>query len=72
MLTLEAKRDIPKRDGAAVRYSERRAWDVRRTVQLPDTVDSEQIEASFDDGVLTLRLPKKPQAQPRSIEIRVS
>jgi HSP20 family protein len=45
---------------------------VRRTVQLPDTVDSEQIEASFDDGVLTLRLPKKPQAQPRSIEIRVS
>jgi HSP20 family protein len=72
ILTLEAKRDIPKRDGAVARYTERRAWDVRRSVQLPETVDSEQIEAAFSDGVLTLRLPKKPEAKPRNIEIRVS
>lgn len=72
VLTLEARREVPKQERGTVRYSERRPWELRRSVQLPDSVDTERIDAALTDGVLTLRLPKKAEAQPRSIAIRVS
>jgi HSP20 family protein len=36
---------------------------------LPDTVDDEKLTACLADGVLTLRVPKSPKAQPRKIPI---
>jgi HSP20 family protein len=36
---------------------------------LPDTVDDEKLTACLADGVLTLRVPKLPKAQPRKIQI---
>lgn len=36
---------------------------------LPDTVDADQLSASLSDGVLSLRVPKHPKAQPRKIQI---
>ena len=42
----------------------------RRTVTLPIEVDAAQAEATFENGVLRLRLPKAEQAKPRKIEIR--
>lgn len=41
----------------------------QRTLRLPPTVDAEHAEANFEHGVLTLRLPKKPEARARSIKI---
>jgi HSP20 family protein len=41
-----------------------------RTFVLPNTVDPDKIEAQFDNGVLTVRIPKSERARPR--EIRVS
>ena len=44
----------------------------KRSFTLPKTVDSEQIVATYTDGVLGLALPKKEEAkpkEPRSIEI---
>jgi HSP20 family protein len=40
-----------------------------RTLTLPDGVDVDSIEASFDKGVLEVRIPKPEQRQPRRIEI---
>ena len=43
-----------------------------RSFDLPDTIDTEQIKASYENGILKLSLPKKPEAktQPqRNIEI---
>jgi HSP20 family protein len=40
-----------------------------QSVHIPAPVDSDQIEAHFDSGVLTLRLPKAEQARARKIEI---
>jgi len=40
-----------------------------RVFWLPTTVDAEQIQASFTDGVLELRLPKSPAAKPKRISV---
>lgn len=40
-----------------------------RSVQLPGDIDSNAIKASFDNGVLTIDLPKSPTVQPRKIPI---
>lgn len=41
-----------------------------RTVPLPETVDSENIDAHLKNGILTLTLPKKAEAKPRKIEVK--
>ena len=55
----------------ATRYfrRERRFGTLSRRISLPETVDSEQVNATLADGVLTLRLPKTQKTLPRKIEI---
>jgi HSP20 family protein len=48
--------------------SDRRAF--TRSLKLPDDVDGQNIEASVDNGLLTLVLRRHPDAQPRRIEIK--
>lgn len=40
-----------------------------RAFTLPDVVDADHMSAELADGVLTIRVPKKPQAKPRRIQI---
>lgn len=44
----------------------------RRSLSLPVAIDADQVEASYADGVLTLSLPKVPEAQPRYIPVKPS
>ena len=37
---------------------------------LPKDIDKDNIKATFKNGVLTLELPKTPEAKPRSIEVK--
>jgi HSP20 family protein len=41
-----------------------------RRFQLPTDIDAEKIEASHADGVLTIVIPKRAEARPRTIEIK--
>lgn len=41
-----------------------------RSVRLPQPVSADQVEAAYEHGVLTLNLPKAPEAQPRMIPVR--
>lgn len=50
--------------------AERASGSFERVVRLPEHVDGERIEATFDRGVLTISVPKSASAQPRKIEIR--
>jgi HSP20 family protein len=43
-----------------------------RSFTLPNTVDAENVKASYDAGVLQVELLKKPEAKPRQIKIGVS
>lgn len=40
------------------------------TLNLPHWVDADHVEARFEDGVLTLYLPKVEEARPKHIAIR--
>ena len=54
-------------------FSERRYGTFERKFQLPETVKQDAIAATYENGVLTLSLPKKPEAQkpePRQIKIK--
>jgi len=51
---------------------ERRYGQFARSFVLPETVDSNGIDADMKDGVLTLRLAKKAAEQPRKISVKAS
>jgi hypothetical protein len=49
---------------------ERRYGAFRRSITLPAQVQAEQIEASFDNGVLQILVPKMEGAKPKRIQVR--
>jgi HSP20 family protein len=65
-------------EGRAERSGEESGWLVReisrgtvmRTVTLPTGLEAEKAEATFEHGVLRLRIPKAEQVKPRQIQIR--
>jgi HSP20 family protein len=42
-----------------------------RSFSLPTTVNTEQVKATFADGVLTITLPMRDEAKPRQIQVQV-
>lgn len=56
----------------AYRRMERWQGKWARTIQLPEKVDSEGMNATLDNGVLFLRVPKAPEGQPRHVPVTVS
>jgi HSP20 family protein len=59
----------PPREGFA--YNDRPAGKFERAVLLPETIDPGSIDATLAEGVLQVRLSKKPEAQPQPIPIKV-
>ena len=43
-----------------------------RSFALPNTVDPNRIRAEFNNGLLTVTLPKREEAQPKQIEVNVT
>jgi HSP20 family protein len=50
---------------------ERRFGSFSRSFTLPTSVDSGQIAASFKDGVLTVRLPRREESKPKQVTVNV-
>lgn len=42
-----------------------------RSFSLPEDIDEGAIAGEFSDGVLTITLPKKPEVQPKSIDVKI-
>jgi HSP20 family protein len=72
VLTLRGERKLERKaDGEHHYRYERVSGSFVRSFTLPPTIDSEQVAAQLKDGVLTLTLPKKPEAQPKKIAVSV-
>jgi HSP20 family protein len=70
VLTVKAeRRPSPVGDNVEFQVAERPAGVFSRQLFLGDTLDAEHIDASYDAGVLTLRIPVAEQAKPRKISI---
>ncbi|MFL5256705.1 MAG: Hsp20/alpha crystallin family protein [Rhodopila sp.] len=52
--------------------SERCYGEFQRSFLLPDGADSDKVEASFANGVLTVTVPKTAQAAPKKIEVKAA
>lgn len=70
----ELQLDATRQDERADDYvgNEILAADYRRLFRIPETVDSEKIDAKLKDGVLHLVLPKASKARPRQISVKAS
>lgn len=72
MLTVKGEKKIERKEEKKGYYlSERSYGAIYRTIPLPPGVDGEKAEASFRNGVLTIRLPQTPEAQARVKRIEV-
>jgi HSP20 family protein len=72
MLTIKGEKKEEKEEKAKNYYlSERRYGAFQRSFQLPSGVDAEKIEANFQKGVLTVTLPKTPEAQKKEQKITI-
>jgi HSP20 family protein len=71
VLTVRGEKRAERKEGDEDRYQiiERVYGTFMRTFQLPQGVDEDQIKAEFDNGVLTLHIPKAALPQPKRISI---
>ncbi len=59
-------------EGFELTYAEYDMGDFERSFTLDDTIDQEKIEAAYNNGVLTLKLPKAEKVKPKKIEVKVN
>ena len=69
VLQVQAQRQRPTKDGVETVIAERPMGVFSRQLFLGDTLDTDKLEASYDNGVLTLRIPVSDTAKPRKISI---
>jgi HSP20 family protein len=69
VLTVSAERSWSREDGTDVVVSERPQGRFSRQLFLGEGIDADRIEASYDNGVLTVTIAVAEQAKPRKVEI---
>ena len=69
-LTINAEIKQEEAKGAEYLYRERRFGSASRTVNLPKTLQTDKAEASFENGVLTLTIPKAEEIKPKQTKVK--
>lgn len=74
MLTIRGEREFFYKDAAEDSFQriERRYGSFSRTLPLPGTADTANVEARFEKGVLTIEVPKREEAKPRKITVKAT
>ena len=67
----ERKADKPAEDAVCHR-SEREAGSFVRTVRLPYAVEGDKVAATYENGVLTITMPRHEATKPKRIEIKTA
>ncbi len=69
-LTIKGERKTPAPENAEWHRQERGFGAFERIIDLPVSMDASKVEARFDNGVLTIKMAKSPQAKPRKIVVK--
>ncbi len=70
-LTVKSEQEHSEESQGRVIRQERYRGTFLRSFKLNDTVDDENIQASYKDGVLSITVPKKEPVKPKRIEVAV-
>ena len=72
-LTISGQRNFEKQDASkGFHRIERSYGEFRRSFAVPNTFDTDKINAAFKNGVLTVSLAKKEAAKPRQVQVQVA
>jgi HSP20 family protein len=72
MLSISGERKSEKEEkNKTFHHLERSYGRFERAFTVPEDADASKISAEFKEGVLKVRLPKSPQAKPKTIEVKV-
>lgn len=71
-LTIKGNRKFNEVNTGTWHRRERIHGEFRRTIELPQQVDPNKVEASLKNGILTVQLPKRDEVKPRKIEVKVN
>ena len=70
VVTVAGKREAEQtQEGQWYHASERSFGAFSRTLTLPDSANLDELSANLKNGVLTLHIPKRPEVQPRKINL---
>jgi len=69
VLSIRAERKRAEREGVKYVVAERQMGPVSRQVFLSDSLDTDRLDARYDNGVLTLTIPVTEKAKPRKFEV---
>jgi HSP20 family protein len=70
VLTISCERKAPKSEKATWLRNEIVYGSFSRSIELPDRVNADNVNAEYSNGVLRITLPKSEEAKPREISIR--
>ena len=70
VLTVEARVNHRFGDGIKPLHAEYGVGDFHRQVRIGEDIDAERLSAKYEHGVLTVWLPKRPERQPRRIQVK--
>ncbi len=69
-VTLGGERKVERPADASLHRAERQGGSFRRTIELPVEIDPEKTEATYQNGLLVLRLPKAAEHAPRRVNVK--
>jgi len=73
VLTISGKREISsERSEETYHRIERSYGSFHRSFTLPNTVDASKVSADYKNGILTVKLPYREEAKPRTINVEVA
>lgn len=72
-LTVTAeRREEERKEGTTFHRVEHRYGKFTRSILLPEATSADKVQASFDKGILTVTVPKKPESKPTRVQIKSS
>ena len=70
VLSIAAERSRDEKEGVKVLRNEFGNYNFKRSFQLADTIDADNIKASYKNGVLQVTLPKKEKEAPKVVAVK--
>lgn len=65
------KEDSKTKEKTRIYFSEFCSGSFHREFKLPETVDIENIEAKSENGILSIKIPKKEKSEPKEVKINI-